>query len=176
MLPSYSLNQCSPAPRSRPLRPTDTSHQDGAGPPFAVAAISQHCFFHLLSVPVVLLVVATSRLPYGYYTFTRIVTCGIAGIIAFAGFRDRAVIQAWSVLLALVAVLFNPFVPIHLDRHTWFYLDLGAAAVFVAHLNFRALEFNSTIAPSIVAVPISRTSCSLARPAPPRPPLYFAQA
>ena len=44
-------------------------------------------------VPVVLLVVATSRLPYGYYTFTRIVTCGIAGVIAFAGFRDRAVVK-----------------------------------------------------------------------------------
>jgi hypothetical protein len=71
---------------------------------------------------------------YGYYTFTRIVTCGIAGVIAFAGFRDRAVVQAWSVLLALVAVLFNPIVPVHLDRQTWFYLDLGAAAVFVAHL------------------------------------------
>jgi hypothetical protein len=47
-------------------------------------------------------------LPYGYYTFTRIVTCGIAGVIAFAGFRDRAIVQAWSVLLAVIAVLFNP--------------------------------------------------------------------
>jgi hypothetical protein len=27
-------------------------------------------------------------------------------------------------------------VPIHLDRQTWFYLDVGAAAVFVAHLVF----------------------------------------
>jgi|HubBroStandDraft_6_1064221.scaffolds.fasta_scaffold345458_2 hypothetical protein len=87
-------------------------------------------------VPVVLLVVATSRLPYGYYTFMRIVTCGVAGVIAYAGFRDRAVDQAWSVLLALIAVLFNPIVPIHLDRQTWFYLDLAAAAVFVAHLIF----------------------------------------
>jgi hypothetical protein len=78
--------------------------------------------------------VATARLPYGYYTFMRIVVSGTAGIIAFAGIRDRPVVQAWSVLLALVAVLFNPFVPIHLDRQTWFYLDLGAAAVFVAHL------------------------------------------
>jgi hypothetical protein len=87
-------------------------------------------------VPVVLLVVAASRLPFGYYTFMRIVTCGIAAVIAFAGFRDRPVVQAWSVLLALVAVLSNPFVPIHLDRQTWFYLDLGSAAVFVAHLVF----------------------------------------
>lgn len=96
-------------------------------------------------VPVVLLIVATSRLPYGYYTFMRIVTCGIAAVIAFAGFRDRPVVQAWSLLLALVAVLFNPFVPIHLDRQTWFYLDLGAAAVFVAHLIF--VRWRSTAPP-----------------------------
>jgi hypothetical protein len=41
-------------------------------------------------VPVVLLVVAASRLPYGYYTFMRIVTCGIAGVIAFAGSRSSS--------------------------------------------------------------------------------------
>jgi len=30
----------------------------------------------------------------------------------------------------------NPFIPVHLARQTWFYLDLGAAAVFLAHLFF----------------------------------------
>ncbi len=34
----------------------------------------------------------------------------------------------------LIAVLFNPFIPIHLNRVVWFYLDLGAAAAFLAHL------------------------------------------
>ena len=76
----------------------------------------------------------------------RIVTCGVAGVIAFAGFRDRPVVQAWSVLLALVAVLFNPFIPVHLARQTWFYLDLAAAAVFVAHLIL--VRWSSTVAPA----------------------------
>lgn len=87
-------------------------------------------------VPAILLIVATSHLPYGYYTFTRIVTCGVAAIIAFVGFRDHPVSQVWSVPLALVGILFNPFVPIHLYRQTWGYLDVGAAAVFAAHLIF----------------------------------------
>jgi hypothetical protein len=87
-------------------------------------------------VPAILLIVAaTSDLPGGYYTFTRIVTCGIAAIIAFTGLRDRPVSQ-WSVPLALVAVLFNPLTPIQLNRETWVYLDFGAAVVFVAHLLF----------------------------------------
>jgi hypothetical protein len=88
-------------------------------------------------VPTILLVAAVARLPYGYYTFTRIVTCGAAALLlAAVGFRERPAVQAWSVVLALIAVLFNPFLPIHLNRGAWFYLDLGAAAVFVGHLVF----------------------------------------
>jgi Family of unknown function (DUF6804) len=87
-------------------------------------------------VPTILLVIATARLPYGYYTFTRIVTCGIPAWIAYAGFQEGPAIKVWSIALALIAVLFNPILPIHLDRSTWFYLDLGAAGVFVAHLIF----------------------------------------
>ena len=50
---------------------------------------------------------------------------------AAVGFRESA--QAWSVVLALVAVLFNLIVPIYLNRSARFYLDLGAAGLFVAH-------------------------------------------
>ena len=85
-------------------------------------------------VPAILLFIAPLHLPYGYYTLTRVVTCGVAAIIAFVGFRDHPVRQIWAIPLALVAVLFNPFIPIHFSRHTWFYLEFGAAAVFGAHL------------------------------------------
>jgi hypothetical protein len=87
-------------------------------------------------VPAAVLVIATARLPYGYYTFTHIVTCGIASWIAFVGFQEGPAIKAWSVALVLIAVLFNPIIPVHLNRLTWFYLDLCAAAVFAAHLIF----------------------------------------
>jgi hypothetical protein len=85
-------------------------------------------------VPAILLMIAVVRLPYGYYTFTRIVTCGAAALIAMVGFRNRGIVPAWSILMVLVAVLFNPLLPIHLNRSTWFYLDLAAAIAFVAHL------------------------------------------
>jgi hypothetical protein len=87
-------------------------------------------------VPAILLAIAVSRLPYGYYTFVRIVTCGAAALIAFVAFKERAPNQFWTAPLALMALLFNPLIPIHLDRATWFYLDLGASVVFIAHLFF----------------------------------------
>jgi hypothetical protein len=64
------------------------------------------------------------------------VICGIAAWIAFVGFREDPATKVWSIALALIAVLFNPIIPIHLSRSTWFYLDLGTAGVFVAHLIF----------------------------------------
>jgi len=87
-------------------------------------------------VPALLSLVAIWRLPYGYYTFTRIVTCAAAVLIAAAGAQERPVVQTWSFLLLAAAVLFNPFVPIQFNRATWFYLDLAVAATFLLHLFF----------------------------------------
>ena len=92
-------------------------------------------------VPACLLLLAISRLPYGYYTLTRIVTCGVAVLEAVVSVPERPVVQMWSFPLLVVAALFNPLVPIHLNRATWFYFDLGAAAIFILHLVFVRLKF-----------------------------------
>jgi hypothetical protein len=92
--------------------------------------------------PALLLLIAVCRLPYGYYTFTRVITCGIAALIAAAGMRERPVVQIWSASLLAIAVLFNPFVPIHLNRSTWLYFDLGAAAIFILHMVLVRLKSN----------------------------------
>jgi hypothetical protein len=85
-------------------------------------------------IPVALLLIATARLPYGYYTLTRIVICAAAALFAYAGWNEGQVARSFSVLLGLVAILFNPIIPIHLSRNVWFYLDVAGAAVFAAHL------------------------------------------
>ena len=85
----------------------------------------------------VLLVAAVLRLPYGYYSFLRIVICGAAALIAVAGLKED--IQrgtAWTATFILIVVLFNPILPIRLHRSIWLYLDLMAAGVFTAHLIF----------------------------------------
>ena len=70
-------------------------------------------------IPITLLLVATARLPYGYYTFTRVVVCALAALIAIATWHDSQIGRAWSVLFELVAILFNPVVPIFLNRNIW---------------------------------------------------------
>jgi hypothetical protein len=84
-------------------------------------------------VPGILLVIAVARLPYGYYTLTRIVTCGAAALIAVVGFIEQPRVPVWPIVMAIIAILFNPLLPIHLARSTRFYFDVGAAIVFVSH-------------------------------------------
>jgi hypothetical protein len=85
----------------------------------------------------VLLVAAVLRLPYGYYSFLRIVICGAAALIASAGLSEEMQPgTAWTAIFILIVVLFNPILPIRLHRSIWFYLDLMSAGVFTAHLIF----------------------------------------
>jgi hypothetical protein len=72
-------------------------------------------------------------LPYGYYTFLRLVVCGSAALAAFESWQEGGTLRAATVLMILVAILFNPIIPIYLKRQTWFYLDICTAIVFVAY-------------------------------------------
>jgi hypothetical protein len=81
------------------------------------------------------LLIAMMHLPYGYYTFTRILTCGFCTLIAVLSFRGAAG-KTWAVVFIVIAIAFNPFIPLRLSRFTWPYLDLGAAIALGAHLFF----------------------------------------
>jgi hypothetical protein len=65
-----------------------------------------------------LLLIATGRLPYGYYTFLGFIICGICGFLAYVGRLDDTASRVWPVGLAGIAILFNPLIPIYLTRAT----------------------------------------------------------
>jgi hypothetical protein len=94
-------------------------------------------------VPIILLAVAVlagidgTALPYGYFTFMRIVLCLAAGCIAAAGFREAK--QLWATMFVLIALLFNPFVPIEMKRDKWLILDIITFVVFLTHAAFGRL-------------------------------------
>jgi hypothetical protein len=85
-------------------------------------------------IPVAMLLIATAKMPYGYYTFTRIVVSGFAALLAFIAWEGGPALRTWSVIFGVVALLFNPIVPIYLKRTTWFGFDIGAAILFAIHL------------------------------------------
>lgn len=75
---------------------------------------------------IAVLVISVFPFHIGFYTFTRIVVflCSIA-----------AVYQLWKtdwwIPFALIAILYNPIIPVHLDNQgIWVLLNLGVSAGF----------------------------------------------
>jgi hypothetical protein len=81
-----------------------------------------------------LLLLATMKLPYGYYTFLRISIFGFCAALAFFSLSEKS--YGWGTIFLLIAVLFNPITPVYLRRPTWFWLDVGAAAIIALHLGY----------------------------------------
>ena len=97
-------------------------------------------------IPITLLLMATTRMPYGYYTLLRIIVCLFTAVIAVGEWNPQSARRVISVTSGCVALLFNPVVPIFLKRGTWFYIDISVAVLMAAHLIFRRLR-TATVRP-----------------------------
>ncbi|MFA6600918.1 MAG: DUF6804 family protein [Candidatus Omnitrophota bacterium] len=84
----------------------------------------------LLIAGLMLCVAVIPALPYGYYTLLRLAVCCAAGYAAYV-FKANATLVGHFIPLILVAILFNPVVPIYLDRLFWLPIDLGVAVYFL---------------------------------------------
>lgn len=67
--------------------------------------------------------------PYGYFQLLRFVVCGASIFVAvFANFYQKL----WAIwLFCIIAVLFNPLIPIHLSREIWQPIDIICAVLFL---------------------------------------------
>ena len=71
---------------------------------------------------------ATVKLPYEYYQALRWIVCGIAIYVAYKAYGWEAKWATW--LFGIIAVLFNPIVPVHLTREIWQPIDFACATLF----------------------------------------------
>ncbi|MDZ4837470.1 MAG: DUF6804 family protein [Candidatus Melainabacteria bacterium] len=78
---------------------------------------------------IALLIWAIGDHPYDYYKFMRFVVCAVS---VFAAYRAHEVDRkVWVWFYLTIAVLFNPFATVHLDRERWAPIDLIAAVVLL---------------------------------------------
>ena len=84
-------------------------------------------------------------MPYGYYTFVRILVCGCA---AFTCYRlvDAGDKSAWPWIWGMVAILFNPIAPIHMTKEVWMAMD-AACGVLFGYAAYRGYKANAAPAP-----------------------------
>ncbi len=81
-----------------------------------------------------LLIWALANHAYGYFTFLRFIVCFVAAYNAFLAHSKHKVEWAW--ILGGIAVLFNPIVPLHMNRQLWIVIDVLVAAIFIISLFF----------------------------------------
>lgn len=76
-----------------------------------------------------MLVLALAELPYGYYSVLRIVVSlsAIYGLVKAIESKS----EVWVVVLAGIAILFNPVIKIYFARGVWAMLDIGAAILLI---------------------------------------------
>ncbi len=67
--------------------------------------------------------------PYGYYQLLRFLVCGVSAYVAYIAYSWQKLWATW--LFGIIAVLFNPLLPIHLSREIWQPIDVICAIIFI---------------------------------------------
>ncbi len=85
---------------------------------------------NLLLVPAGALLLAVLPLPYGFYILLRWIVLGFSLYLAYRYSGNAAKMTGWALTYLLIAVLWNPIMPVELGKESWFIPDLVAAAIF----------------------------------------------
>ena len=76
-----------------------------------------------------LLLWALGAHPYGFYVLLRWVVCAVAMYSALEAYGRSKKGLVW--ILGVMALIFNPFIPVYLGRATWRPIDLLASILLV---------------------------------------------
>ena len=85
--------------------------------------------------PAVMLFVAVLPLPYAYYQLLRLVVCVCAAVVAFLEYKAaKGEATAFVVIFVVIAVVMNPFLPVHLTKAIWTPINIIFGLTFLWHL------------------------------------------
>lgn len=70
--------------------------------------------------------------PYGYYILLRWVVALSAVFLVWIAYCLKKIF--WLFLMGIVAILFNPIIPVHLDKGTWVIIDFIVAILFLVSI------------------------------------------
>ncbi|MCJ7813508.1 hypothetical protein MUP95_09375, partial [bacterium] len=91
------------------------------------------------------------ELPQDYYTILRFIVCGMSIFGFCLSLQFKKIIWIW--LFATFSVLFNPIVPIGLERDTWVIIDVFVATIlFISLFFFRLKKVNRKLIVKILNI------------------------
>ena len=86
----------------------------------------------IIAIAMLLLAIPSGIWPYGYYVLLRWAVTAVALFVLWAAYVLER--RLWIFLMAIIAILFNPIVPIYLDKGTWVVIDFIVAGLFLASI------------------------------------------
>ena len=85
-----------------------------------------------LLIPAVLLIIAPLvSFPYGFYTLLRLIVSITAGFIIYHSYKGAGGVNEISIVFALILILYNPFVPVHLSREIWMPINFITSGIYI---------------------------------------------
>lgn len=83
-------------------------------------------------IPIIALVIGLMPIPaYEYYILMRFIVCGFTSYLAYCEYKKSSIPWAW--VLGGTAVLYNPILPVELNRGLWIVLNIATIAVLYFH-------------------------------------------
>ena len=84
-----------------------------------------------LLIPAVLLIIAPLvSFPYGFYTLLRLIVSITSGFIIYHSYKGAGGVNEISIIFALILILYNPFVPVHLSREIWMPINFITSGIY----------------------------------------------
>jgi len=81
----------------------------------------------ILYVPAAIIFIAIFGMPYFYYIFLRLVVTGMS-LYAALRLLEKGSVNFWVMLL--IALLYNPLIPIYLSKDIWILINIIAGCYF----------------------------------------------
>ena len=76
----------------------------------------------------IILLLGILNWPYGYYVFLRLAICASSAIVAYHFYNSKK--SFWALIFGGLVLLFNPFIPVYLNKSLWIIIDFIVAALF----------------------------------------------
>ena len=84
----------------------------------------------VIYIAVGMLWIGAAPLPYGYFTLLRLVVTVVFAWAAYVAYQRKHNILPYA--FGLSALLFNPVIPIYLDKTLWTVIDIAAGFFLLA--------------------------------------------
>ena len=86
--------------------------------------------FVLLFPAIFLIIAPLVKFPYGVYVLLRLVVFASSACMIYFSYQDTKQLNATILIFGFIALLFNPFAPIHLSREIWLPIDFIVAGIY----------------------------------------------